>query len=267
MRLAVLGLRGFPQVMGGVETHCQEIYPRLVELGFNVTVYGRKPYIPDQPYDYKGVRLEPLWAPKRKHLEAIFHTTYGVLQVALNRSRYDLLHLHCIGPALLTPLARLLGLKVVVTTQGPDYDRQKVGVGTDQLVVMEGPDNGQLPLLGLDDDRRGEMGVDVLEMNQIRPEAIDHPTELLPGLPGVDRSAGHLEHPTRGLPLIELLEIDVADEKIGVGIGQGLFILHGKEADLVAGLAEQIGQIEGVGRITPAPVVAGVDQQDFHISS
>jgi len=127
LRLAVLGLRGFPGVMGGVETHCQEIYPRLAELGFTVTVLGRKPYIPGRPYDYRGVRLIPLWAPKRKNLEAIFHTTYGVLWVALNRSRYDLLHLHCIGPALLTPLARLLGLKVVVTTQGPDYDRQKWG--------------------------------------------------------------------------------------------------------------------------------------------
>jgi glycosyltransferase involved in cell wall biosynthesis len=113
--------------MGGVETHCQEIYPRLAEQGFTVTVYGRKPYIPDRPYDYRGVRLLPLWAPKQKHLEAIFHTTYGVIKVALNRSRYDLLHLHCVGPALLTPLARLLGLKVVLTTQGPDYDRQKWG--------------------------------------------------------------------------------------------------------------------------------------------
>lgn len=36
-------------------------------------------------------------------------------------------HIHAIGPSLLTPLARLMGLKVVVTDHGPDYDRQKWG--------------------------------------------------------------------------------------------------------------------------------------------
>jgi glycosyltransferase involved in cell wall biosynthesis len=39
--------------------------------------------------------------------------------------RPDVLHVHAIGPALFTPLARLLGLRVVVTHHGPDYDREK----------------------------------------------------------------------------------------------------------------------------------------------
>ncbi|MFT6988038.1 MAG: glycosyltransferase involved in cell wall biosynthesis, partial [Psychromonas sp.] len=37
----------------------------------------------------------------------------------------DIIHLHAVGPALFTPLARLLGMKVVVTHHGADYDRQK----------------------------------------------------------------------------------------------------------------------------------------------
>jgi len=126
-RIAVLGLRGFPEVQGGVETHCQELYPRLTELGFEVTVFGRKGYIPSQPYEYKGVKLVPLWAPKQKHLETICHTALGLISVFKRRSEYDLLHIHCIGPALLTPVARWLGLRVVITTHGPDYDRQKWG--------------------------------------------------------------------------------------------------------------------------------------------
>jgi len=126
-RIAVLGLRGFPEVQGGVETHCQELYPRLTELGFEVTVFGRKGYIPSQPYEYKGVKLVPLWVPKQKHLETICHTALGLISVFRRRSEYDLLHIHCIGPALLTPVARWLGLRVVITTQGPDYDRQKWG--------------------------------------------------------------------------------------------------------------------------------------------
>jgi glycosyltransferase involved in cell wall biosynthesis len=41
--------------------------------------------------------------------------------------RPDVLHIHAIGPAIVTPLARLLGLRVVVTNHGPDYDRDKWG--------------------------------------------------------------------------------------------------------------------------------------------
>jgi glycosyltransferase involved in cell wall biosynthesis len=41
--------------------------------------------------------------------------------------RPDVLHIQAIGPAIMTPLARLLGLRVVVTHHGPDYDRQKWG--------------------------------------------------------------------------------------------------------------------------------------------
>jgi hypothetical protein len=37
------------------------------------------------------------------------------------------LHIQAIGPALMAPLARLLGLHVVVTHHGPDYEREKWG--------------------------------------------------------------------------------------------------------------------------------------------
>jgi glycosyltransferase involved in cell wall biosynthesis len=39
----------------------------------------------------------------------------------------DILHIHGIGPSLFVPLARLLGLKVVITNHGPDYERKKWG--------------------------------------------------------------------------------------------------------------------------------------------
>ncbi len=42
-------------------------------------------------------------------------------------SNSDLVHIHAVGPGLMVPFARLLGLKVVVTNHGPDYDRQKWG--------------------------------------------------------------------------------------------------------------------------------------------
>ena len=126
-RIAVLGLRGIPEVQGGVERHCQHLYPRLVRSGHSITILGRKPYIASEPYAFEGVKIIPLWSPRKKSLEAIAHTTLALLWICLHRKEFDIIHIHAIGPALLTPLARLTGLKVVVTNHGPDYDRQKWG--------------------------------------------------------------------------------------------------------------------------------------------
>ena len=41
MKIIVTGLRGFPNIQGGVETHCEKLYPRLSKLGVNVTVVTR----------------------------------------------------------------------------------------------------------------------------------------------------------------------------------------------------------------------------------
>jgi glycosyltransferase involved in cell wall biosynthesis len=53
------------------------------------------------------------------------HTFKGVF--AAKNIRPDILHIHNIGPSLCVSLARLLGLRVVVTHQGPDYKRKKWG--------------------------------------------------------------------------------------------------------------------------------------------
>lgn len=127
IRIALIGLRGFPGVQGGVETHAENFCPLLVEMGCEVEVIVRKPYQQAEfRQSWQGVRFKPLWSPKSKGLEAIFHTLLGVLYAGFI-SRPDVLHIQAIGPALMTPLARLLGLRVVVTHHGPDYDRQKWG--------------------------------------------------------------------------------------------------------------------------------------------
>lgn len=126
MRIAFLGLRGFPNVQGGVETHAENLCPLLVELGCSVEVIGRSTYQPKDITHWRGVSFKRIWAPKSKGLEAIVHTFLGVLYAGLI-SRPDVLHIQAIGPALMTPLARLLGLRVVVTHHGPDYHRQKWG--------------------------------------------------------------------------------------------------------------------------------------------
>ncbi len=135
MRIMVAGLRGFPHVQGGVETHCEELYPRLVELGCEVEVIIRSNYMNHFPHDdYQGVRFVRLPAIKLAGLEAILHTLFAVLYAGIRRP--DLLHIHAIGPAIFAPLARLLGLKVVITHHGFDYDREKWGGGASKILRL-----------------------------------------------------------------------------------------------------------------------------------
>ncbi|MCM8791031.1 MAG: glycosyltransferase family 4 protein [Candidatus Omnitrophica bacterium] len=125
MKIAVLGIRGFPAVQGGPEVHSQNLYPLLVKRGCDVTVFARRSYVDKSTREYDGVKLIILPCIRNKFLEAFFHTFIGVL-VARKLSP-DILHIHAIGPSLFVPLAKMLGMKVVMTNHGPDYKRKKWG--------------------------------------------------------------------------------------------------------------------------------------------
>ena len=73
MKIVVVGTRGIPDIQGGVETHCEELYPRLAAMGHDVTVVRRSCYVTPQNKikEYKGVRLKDIYAPRRKSIEAI----------------------------------------------------------------------------------------------------------------------------------------------------------------------------------------------------
>lgn len=128
MKIVVTGTRGIPGIQGGVETHCQQLYPRIAAMGNDVTVIRRLCYVDEADKTdgtYRGVRLADVFAPRRKSLEAIVHTFLAVIRA--RRMNPDVLHIHAVGPSIMTPLARLLGMRVVTTNHGPDYARQKWG--------------------------------------------------------------------------------------------------------------------------------------------
>lgn len=126
MKIVVTGTRGIPNIMGGVETHCEELFPRIAAKGFDVTLIRRKSYVKDTLKEYKGVKLIDIATPKKKSFEAIVHTFRAIVKA--RQLKADVVHIQAIGPALLVPFARLLGMKVVFTHHGPDYDRDKWGM-------------------------------------------------------------------------------------------------------------------------------------------
>lgn len=124
-KIIVTGTRGIPNIMGGVETHCENLYPHIVKAGYEVTVVRRSCHVKeDVPLkEYEGIRLKDIYAPRKKSFEAIIHTFLAVIYA--KKAKADILHIHAIGPSLMLPLAKLLGLKTVVTHHGADYDRKK----------------------------------------------------------------------------------------------------------------------------------------------
>jgi len=123
MRVAVIGSRGMPGVPGGIERHVEELYPRLVRMGIDVTVYARREYVPHEGV-VEGVRVVTLPSFGGRYGEALTHTALSLVHAS--RRHFDLLHMHAIGPGVLLPLARLLGLRpAVLTFHSFDYKRSK----------------------------------------------------------------------------------------------------------------------------------------------
>ena len=141
MRILVIGTRGIPNIPGGVEKHCQELFPRIAAQGHEVMLARRSSYVNDGLKSWQGVKLVDLYTPHRKAFEAITHTFLALL--AARGYKPKIVHIHAIGPSLLTPLARLMGYTVVITNHGPDYDRQKWG-GLAKFILRLGEKMGGL---------------------------------------------------------------------------------------------------------------------------
>ena len=124
MKIFVTGTRGIPDIPGGVEKHCQELFPRIAARGHDVLLATRSSYVTQKIDVWHGVKLIGCFAPRIKSFEAIVHTLISLVKA--RESSPDVVHIHA-APCLLTPLARVMGFKVVVTIHGPEYNRKKWG--------------------------------------------------------------------------------------------------------------------------------------------
>lgn len=122
----MVGLRSVAGTQGGVESHVQHLARELDKLGLNVAVTVRTPHAPaGQTLPGTRVKVTRLWAPWSTSTEALAHSFLSVLYAASTRPR--VVHIHAVGPSIVIPFARLLGLKVVTTHHGEDYNREKWG--------------------------------------------------------------------------------------------------------------------------------------------
>ena len=105
MKIVVTGTRGIPGIQGGVETHCQELYPLIADEQHEIIVIRRPNYAVERSVQiYKQVAIKDISAPRSKHLEAFVHTFKAVIYA--RKVKADIVHIHAVGPALMTPVAR-----------------------------------------------------------------------------------------------------------------------------------------------------------------
>ena len=127
-KIYVFGIRGFPNVQGGAEKHSEHLYSRMVKLGCQVTVFTRKPYMSNfrNMPQWHGVKFIHLSCLRPKALETIVHSLWAAIICIIHRP--SIVHIHNIGPAVMTGLLKMTGLKVVVTYHSINYQHQKWGV-------------------------------------------------------------------------------------------------------------------------------------------
>ncbi|HYW89145.1 MAG TPA: glycosyltransferase family 4 protein [Chloroflexota bacterium] len=124
MRIAHVGLKGIPVTYGGIEQVTEVLASRMAQRGHSVAVYARSHYTP-RSMIYRGVEVRRLPSWDSKYTDALSHTFLSLVDV--RRRWVDVVHLHSLGPAIFTPLARALGLRVVVHLHGQEWQGGKWG--------------------------------------------------------------------------------------------------------------------------------------------
>lgn len=124
MKIAMIGSRGIPVTYSGIETHLEELCPRLVRMGHQVTVYCKSASEYREPV-YKGVRLSRLPAVNSKHFETLSRSFLAVFSELFSSN--DIVHFHALGPSILAFLPKIFRKKTAVTVHGLDWQRAKWG--------------------------------------------------------------------------------------------------------------------------------------------
>lgn len=115
--ILVVGVRGLPEVEGGVEKHAERLFPLIARQDWTICVAGMKPFV--QSGEYRGVRL---WRAPSLGLLRIDRWLYAAATLLKAiRMRPDIVHFARLESAALLLAYRLIGCRTVVR-YGADCD-------------------------------------------------------------------------------------------------------------------------------------------------
>jgi glycosyltransferase involved in cell wall biosynthesis len=125
LKIAMIGIKAIPAKNGGFETAVDALSRGMVAAGHEVVVYNRSGMTDHPGNTYEGVQLVTLPTIKSKNLSTIVHAFLASMHVAFHR--VDVVHYFITGTTLFAPIPRLLGMKVVCSVDGTDWQRGKWG--------------------------------------------------------------------------------------------------------------------------------------------
>lgn len=117
-----MGTRGVPASYGGFETAVEEIGKRLVQRGYDVTVYCRNPG--QTITEYEGMKLVNAPALRHRMAETLSHTTASTAH-AIIRDHPDVVLLLNAGNAPLLKPLQLAGIPTAIHLDGLESKREK----------------------------------------------------------------------------------------------------------------------------------------------
>ncbi len=124
MRIAYIAVKGIP-IGGGIEKLTEEIGSRMVTRGHEVVVYASRDYGTADGI-YKGMQIKTVPSINTKTLHKMSICMHSVMDV-IRDNRFDVVHIHAVGPSLFALLTRLRGIPTVVQTHGLEWKRDKWG--------------------------------------------------------------------------------------------------------------------------------------------
>jgi len=127
MKIIIIGPRGFPNVIGGIEKHCEELFPMLIKQNKNISieVCAIKNNEYSQKLEWNGIRFKYFSTFQKSGFEKLFYalkaTFYAVKQ------KPDIIHFQGINSTLFIPFLKLFNIKIVTTIHSRDYRYPKWG--------------------------------------------------------------------------------------------------------------------------------------------
>ena len=124
-KVFIMGTRGFPSLQGGVERHCEELYPLLQKDGFEITLLARKRFY--QPSDrlanWQNIHIKYFWSPKGQYFESFIHSLICSIYIIIHRP--SLVHVHNIGPGFFIPFLKLFHINIILSYHSRNYQHRK----------------------------------------------------------------------------------------------------------------------------------------------
>lgn len=121
LSIAILGTRGIPAAYGGFETFAQELSIRLVQKGFDVTVYCEK-IEENQTDEFKGIKLIYISSPSLGPLSTLVFDFFCLWHA---RKAFNLVYMLGYPPAFECFIPRLFGTPVWINMDGIEWYRSK----------------------------------------------------------------------------------------------------------------------------------------------